>query len=101
MAEYAMLVEGADAELRPLSNWLRVSILHAFRARSKRASRSSRRGGEARALRPLQVMARITEDERDMLDVLAGESDTTVSGWLRATVRSAYAKLPQARSSAS
>lgn len=96
-----MLVELGDDEIRPISNWLRVSVIRAFKTRDKRRKGPSRLPEELRAIRPLQVMARITEDERDMLDVVAGEAGLTVSGWLRATVRGAYARLLQTRSNAS
>ena len=86
--EHLLLVELCDDDVRPLSSWFRITIRRAFEARGKNKKRPSGvRGLEKRETRDIQVMTRLTEDERDMLDVLAGEESKTGSGWLRSMIR--------------
>jgi len=91
--EHLLLVELCDDDVRPLSSWFRITIRRAFEARGKNKKRgSSVRGVEKRETREIQVMTRLTEDERDMLDVLAGEESKTGSGWLRSMIRRSHAE---------
>jgi hypothetical protein len=91
--EHLLLVELCDDDVRPLSSWFRITIRRAFEARGKNKKRGSTiRGVEKRETREIQVMTRLTEDERDMLDVLAGEESKTGSGWLRAMIRRCHSE---------
>ena len=91
--EHLLLVELCDDDVRPLSSWFRITIRRAFEARTKTKKRASAvRGVEKRETREIQVMTRLTEDERDMLDVLAGEESKTGSGWLRSMIRRCHAE---------
>jgi len=88
--EHLLLVDLCDDDVRPLSSWFRITIRRAFEARSaskKKPRGNTVRGIEQRETREIQVMTRLTEDERDMLDVLAGEESKTGSGWLRGMIR--------------
>jgi hypothetical protein len=91
--EHDQLLALCDDDVRPVASWFRVVVRRAWE------SRKPRRGGNGTFQRQeddgqrrrVEVWTRLSEDERDQLDVLAGEEDVSVAVWYRRRLREDFA----------
>jgi hypothetical protein len=79
----ALAAHCAD-EVRTVGSWFRLKVRRAWAKRRppKRAPEYQRNQGDG-VSRNIDVWARLTEEERDQLDVLCGDEAVSVSIWFR------------------
>lgn len=78
------LVARCEEEVRTVGSWFRLQIQRAWRARKppRRVQEYRRKQGDG-VSRTIDVWARVTDDERDQLEVLTADEGVSVSGWFR------------------
>ncbi len=83
-ADRDTLVAHCEDEVRSVGSWFRLQVRKAWKVRRppKRTPGYQRNQGDG-VERRLDVWARLTEEERDQLDVLAGDEAVSVSIWFR------------------
>jgi hypothetical protein len=86
------LVARCEEEVRTVGSWFRLQVQRAWRSRKapRRPPPYQRDQGDG-VVRTIDVWARLTDEERDQLDVLAGDEGVSVSIWFR---RRLAAELP-------
>lgn len=84
-AEQKALKAHCDAEVRTVGSWFRQQVRTAYAKRRKNArqAKTFQRNSDDGIHRGVDVWARLTEDERDMLEVLCNDEGVSVSIWFR------------------
>jgi hypothetical protein len=79
-----VLVAHCEDEVRTVGSWFRYQVQRAWRARRapRRPPPYQRSQGDG-VVRRIDVWARLTETERDQLEVLADDEGVSVSIWFR------------------
>lgn len=96
--EQGQLLQLCDDDVRPVSSWFRVVVRRAWQARkpAKKAKHFQRREDDG-LQRQVEVWTRLSEEERDQLDVLAGEEDVSAAVWFRRRLREGWALYQRAQ----
>lgn len=99
--EQGKLLVLCDDDVRPVSSWFRIVVRRAWQVRkpAKKAKRFQRREDDG-LRRHVEVWTRLSDDERDQLDVLAGEEDVSVAVWFRRRLREGWALYQRAQKKA-
>jgi hypothetical protein len=73
-----------EVEVRAVGSWFRLKVREAWRRRRppRRPPPHQRNQGDG-VQRTIDVWARLTEQERDQLDVLVGDEGVSISIWFR------------------
>lgn len=91
--EHQRLLALCEDDVRPVASWFRVVVRRAWQARKPRrgAPGPFQRQEDDGERRRVEVWTRLSEEERDRLDVLAGEEDVSVAVWYRRRLREDFA----------
>ena len=78
------LTRKCEDEVRTVGSWFRLQIRRAWKTRKapKRLPPFRRNEGDG-VSRHVDLWARLTDEERDQLEVLAADEGISVSGWFR------------------
>ena len=87
-AERDELVAVCEEEVRTVGSWFRLAVHRAWKKRKppRKAPPYQRNEGDG-VSRQIDVWARLTESERDQLDILADDEGVSVSIWFRRRLR--------------
>lgn len=91
--EHDHLLALCDDDVRPVASWFRVVVRRAWESRKPRRTGNGtfQRQEDDGQRRRVEVWTRLSEEERDQLDVLAGEEDVSVAVWYRRRLREDWA----------
>ncbi len=91
--EHQQLLLLCEDDVRPVASWFRVVVRRAWEARRPRRGAPGvfQRQEDDGQRRRVEVWTRLSEVERDQLDVLAGEEDVSVAVWYRRRLREDWA----------
>ena len=91
--EHEQLLALCEDDVRPVASWFRVVVRRAWESRKPRRGAGGvfQRQEDDGQRRRVEVWTRLSEDERDQLDVLAGEEDVSVAVWYRRRLREDWA----------
>ncbi len=82
------LVGLCEEEVRTVGSWFRLAVKRAWKKRKppRKAPTYQRNEGDG-VSRQIDVWARLTDSERDQLDILADDEGVSVSIWFRRRLR--------------
>jgi hypothetical protein len=82
------LVAQCEEEVRTVGSWFRLAVRRSWKKRKppRKAPPYQRNEGDG-VSRQIDVWARLTESERDQLDILADDEGVSVSIWFRRRLR--------------
>jgi hypothetical protein len=91
--EHERLLALCDDDVRPVASWFRVVVRRAWEARKPRKGAPGvfQRQEDDGQRRRVEVWTRLSEEERDQLDILSGEEDVSVAVWYRRRLREDFA----------
>lgn len=85
--EVKRLKEFCDRDVRTVGSWFRLQVQKAWRSRKPPKKQSFhcfyQRNADDGLVRNINVWARLTEEERDQLEVLCGDENVSISIWYR------------------
>lgn len=87
-AERDELVALCEEEVRTVGSWFRLAVKRAWKKRKppRKVPTYQRNEGDG-VSRQIDVWARLTDSERDQLDILADDEGVSVSIWFRRRLR--------------
>lgn len=87
-AERDELVALCEEDVRTVGSWFRLAVRRAWKKRKppRKAPTYQRNEGDG-VSRQIDVWARLTDSERDQLDILADDEGVSVSIWFRRRLR--------------
>jgi len=92
--EHERLLALCEDDVRPVASWFRVIVRRAWESRRPRRGAAGvfQRQEDDGLRRRVEVWTRLSDEERDQLDILAGEEDVSVAVWYRRRLREDWAQ---------